>query len=96
MNNLLSNYLFLGGITSHARPLYYDLYCRTGNLHSYMAKNTDFIGSSMPNASSLAKQFTPQSCFYLVEDAYFNVFNRDRLVHDFFFEFFYSIEKAIG
>jgi hypothetical protein len=50
----------------------------------------------MPNASAVAKQYSSDVCFYLVEDAYFNVFNRDRLVHDFFFNFFYSVEKALG
>jgi hypothetical protein len=89
MYNLLGNYLFLTGIHPDARA-------KIIGLSEADTKDTEFIGGFMPNASSLAKQYAGNNCFYLVEDAYFNVFNRDRIVHDFFFEFFYSVEKAIG
>jgi hypothetical protein len=44
----------------------------------------------------IAKEYSGLSCFYKVDKNYFNIFNRDRIVNDNLFDFFFSVEKTLG
>jgi len=97
MVNLLGNYFFLSGLSSSVRE-YEKIHSIVINdkTPSYMLKDTSFINAYMPITETLARQYSGLSCFYHVDISYYNVFNRDRLVQDFLFNFFYSVEKILG
>jgi hypothetical protein len=101
INNILLHYPFLfsfvGSTFEKFMSEYYPLIKGSVNNNpSYSLKSTDFINTFHPFFSTIAKQFAGQSCFYKVDKNYFNVFNRDRLLNDFLFDYFYSIEKMLG
>jgi hypothetical protein len=96
MVNLLGNYFFLLGVMPAVSNYEKIHSVKIEEASPYTLKETDFLNAYMPMCDTLAKQYSGLSCFYLVEKSYFNVFNRDRLVHDFLFNFFYSIEKVLG
>jgi hypothetical protein len=60
---------------------------------AYLTKSSDFIDVFYTSPVLMAKEYSGFSCFYKVDDDYFNVFNRDRLVMIIFLIFFILLKK---